>query len=93
MKQADIAALRAVRMEDIPPEQRDLAEALGMEAYLKLVALCGGMDLYLPKLETLKRSGRNRELRARFDGGNSRALAAQFRLSQRQVRKIVNRER
>ena len=28
--------------------------------------------------------------RARFNGGNYRALASQFRLSERQIRKIVN---
>ena len=91
MKQTDIASLRTIRMEDIPPDQQDIAEALGMETFLRLVCLCGGMDLYIPKLESLARNGRNREIRARFDGGNYRALAAQFRLSERQVRKIVNR--
>ena len=32
----------------------------------------------------------DREIRARFNGGNYRALASQFRLSERQIRKIVN---
>ena len=31
-----------------------------------------------------------RDIRARFDGGNYRALAVQFRLSERQIRKIIN---
>ena len=53
-------------------------------------ALCGGQDLYIPKLESLERSGRDREIRARFDGGNYRALSVQFRLSERQIRKIIN---
>lgn len=39
---------------------------------------------------TLRRDGRDREIRARFNGGNYRALASQFRLSERQIRKIVN---
>ena len=30
------------------------------------------------------------DIRARFTGGNYRALAAQFRLSERQIRKIIN---
>ena len=40
--------------------------------------------------DCLEREGRDREIRARFDGGNTRALAAQFRLSERQIRKIIN---
>ena len=90
MKQRDITELRAIRLEDVPAEQQDIAEVLGMDTFLQLVRLCGGMDFYIPKLESLERNGRNREIRARFDGGNYRALAARFRLSERQVRKIIN---
>ena len=48
------------------------------------------LELYIPKRESLEREGRDREIRARFDGGNTRALAAQFRLSERQIRKILS---
>ena len=84
------ATLRAIRPSDVPAEYRDIADALGMDAFLTLTTLCGGQSLYIPKLESLEREGRDREIRARFDGGNYRALAAQFRLSERQIRKIIN---
>ena len=90
MKQSDLNTLRAIRFEDIPEEYQDIADALGMEAFLLLTTLCGGQSLYIPKLDSLEREGRDREIRARFDGGNYRALAAQFRLSERQIRKIIN---
>ena len=90
MTHTNPAALRAVRMEDIPEEYRDIVEALGMPVFLELIALCGGTSLYLPKMDSLARLGRDREIRARFNGGNYRALAVQFRLSERQIRKIVN---
>lgn len=84
-------ALRTVRPEDIPEEYADLVDALGLPAFLTLVELCGGQSLYVPMPESLHRDGRDREIRARFDGGNYRALARQYRLSERQVRKIVSR--
>ena len=87
---AKLSDLRAIRRADIPEEYLDIYDALGADAFFKLVGLCGGQSLYLPKLDSLEREGRNRELRARFNGGNYRALAAQFRLSERQVRKILN---
>lgn len=87
------AQLRAVRLSDIPEEYRDIAEVLGLDAFLTLVRLCGGQSLYIPKPESLEREGRDREIRARFNGGNYRALAAQFHLSERQIRKIVNMSR
>ena len=89
-KTNDYTALRSIRLEDIPEEYRDIAEDLGLPVFLRLAALCGGQDLYVPKLESLERCGRDREIRARFNGGNYRALAAQFRLSERQIRKIIN---
>ena len=90
MDHINTKALRAIRMEDIPAEYRDIVETLGLEVFLTLTDLCGGLNLYIPKRESLERDGRDREIRARFDGGNYRALAAQFRLSERQIRKIIS---
>ncbi len=79
-----------IRREDIPAEYLDLADELGLETFLRLTRLCGGQSLYVPKLESLEREARDRDIRARFDGGNYRALGALFRLSERQIRKIIN---
>ena len=81
---------RTIPISDIPEEYRDIAEAIGMEAFTQLTLLCGGQSLYIPKRESLERNARDRDIRARFDGGNYRALACQFRLSERQIRKIIN---
>lgn len=85
-----MTTVRAIPMSDVPEEYRDIAEAIGMEAFTQLTLLCGGQSLYIPKRESLERAARDRDIRARFDGGNYRALAAQFRLSERQIRKIIN---
>ena len=93
MQNTTISDLRTIRPEDIPEEYQDILDTLGMDAFLELIRLCGGQTLYLPKLDSLEREGRDREIRARFNGGNYRALACQFRLSERQVRKIINGHR
>lgn len=82
-----------IRIEDIPEEYRDIAENLGMDSFLKLIRLCGGQTLYVPMMKTLELEGRDREIRSLFNGGNYRALAIQFRLSERQIRKIINGKR
>ena len=89
-KAVDHSNLREIRLDDIPGEYRDIAEKLGLDVFLSLSELCGGQDLYVPKIESLRREGRDREIRARFDGGNYRILARQFRLSERQIRTIIN---
>ena len=85
-----MTTVRAIPMSDIPEEYRDIAEAIGMEAFTQLTLLCGGQSLYIPKRESLERCARDRDIRARFDGSNYRALATQFRLSERQIRKIIS---
>ena len=90
MEETAFNDLSKVRREDIPEEFRDMLDALGMEAFFKLICLCGGQNMYVPKPETLTRNARDRDIRARFNGGNYKALAAQFRLSERQIRKIIN---
>ena len=86
----DMMELTPIRCDDVPEEYRDIADVIGLDAFLELTLLCGGQNLYIPKRETLERGARDRDIRARFDGGNYRALACQFRLSERQIRKIIN---
>ena len=81
---------RPIRVTDIPEEYRDIVDTIGLEAFTQLTLLCGGQTLYIPKRESLERGARDREIRARFNGANYRALASQFRLSERQIRKIIN---
>lgn len=90
MSTSYMTTTRTIPMSDIPEEYRDIAEAIGMEAFTQLTLLCGGQSLYIPKRESLERNARDRDIRARFNGGNYRALASQFRLSERQIRKIIN---
>ena len=82
--------LRAIRREDIPEKYQDLVELLGLDMFLSLVRLCGGMSLYIPMSESLMRGGRDREIRARYDGTNARYLAREFHMTERHVYKIVS---
>ena len=88
-----IPPARHIRTDDIPEEYRDIVDAIGMEAFVHLTLLCGGQTLYVPKRESLERGARDRDICALFNGSNYRSLAAQFRLSERQIRKIINGSR
>ncbi|MDD3164993.1 MAG: Mor transcription activator family protein [Oscillospiraceae bacterium] len=81
-----------ITLNDIAEEYRDIAEVIGLEAFRQLTQLCGGQNLYIPKFESILRGSRDRDIRARFDGGNYRALARQYHLSERQIRKIIHHQ-
>ena len=93
MTSTHLKANHPILPADVPEEYQDIVETIGIDAFVQLTLLCGGQNLYIPKRESLEREGRDRDIRSRFDGGNYRALARQYRLSERQIRKIINGSR
>lgn len=82
-----------IMLEDVPKEQRDIAEAVGMEAFIKLSKLCGGQaSIYITRYTQLSRGARNRTIKERYNGYNIRQLAREYNLTSRQIRKIVTAE-
>lgn len=93
MTNAYLKPAHSILPADVPEEYQDIVETIGIDAFVQLALLCGGQNLYIPKRESLEREGRDRDIRARFNGGNYRDLARQYRLSERQIRKIVSGHR
>lgn len=81
--------LQKVTSGDLTPEQRELADLLGMDMFLKLVQQCGGTNLYIPKADTIGRTARNAMIQAEFTGYNIKALACKYKLSEVQIRSII----
>ena len=71
MNQINAKELRAIRAEDVPEAYQDIVEALGLEVFLTLTDLCGGLNLYIPKRESLEREGRDQLSRAVVIGGQA----------------------
>ena len=87
---SDTNVYSQILREDIPESYRDLLDTLGRETFFKVVRACSGQNLYIPKWESIRRNARDREIRALFNGGNYKALALQFDLSERQIYKIIS---
>ena len=84
---------RIVEFDDIPENMRDVAEVLGLKFVLDLASILGGSYCYIPPLKTIYIDARDREIRRRFNGGNYAALAVQYRMTERYIRKIVHGQR
>lgn len=79
-----------VTIEDLYGQQREIADIIGFEAYLKLSEHYGGMrPIYISKLSDLQRVRRNREILSKFDGYNFTALAREYDLTEQTIREIV----
>jgi Mor family transcriptional regulator len=80
-----------ITLEDLPESYRDVAGAVGIESAIRLSDAIGGVNYYFPKAERMLREKRNEIIRAEFDGANHRALVKKYRLSETQIREIVDR--
>lgn len=79
-----------VDLSDIPAEQRELAELIGIENFKRLVKTYGGSSIYICKEDAILREKRNLEIVERFDGRNYLELAKKYHLTERTIRDIVS---
>lgn len=85
--------LDLITLEDLTGDQRELAEIIGIEAYINLVCDWGRDSVYIGKCDkTLKRL-RNERIREEYDGRNVKALARKYGLTARSINMIVSEER
>lgn len=77
---------KKIRLQDLYGVQRDIAEAIGIDSYIKLTKIFGGDNIYIQKYSEVIKIQRNAEIRAKFNGYNSDRLAKEYDLSERYVR-------
>ncbi len=78
-----------IKLEDLYDTQREIAELIGIENYIKLSLRYGGdSSLYIQKYSEISKNARNREIRKKFNGHNIPYLANLYDLSERQIRLI-----
>tara|TARA_R110001583_G_scaffold195296_1_gene371563 strand:- start:3026 stop:3493 length:468 start_codon:yes stop_codon:yes gene_type:complete len=72
-------------------ESAALVEVVGSRNATTITDILGGMRIYVPKLDTLRRQYRNREIRnLRESGEYISSIARRFNLSDRQVHNVLN---
>lgn len=78
-----------ITLDQLDGEQYDLAELIGIEAYIKLVRCYGGDSIYICKADTVMKTSRNNEICEKFNGYNYRELAKEYNLSVKAIREIT----
>ena len=81
-----------ISLEDLSDRQREIAEIVGIENYIKLSKRFGGEDsIYIQKYSEIIKVVRNNEIRTKYnDGHNIPELAKKYNLSERYVRKLCH---
>ena len=81
---------KGVKLNDIPEEQRDFAELVGLETFRKLVEMYGGSSIYICKEDAILRQKRNLAIANEFNGYNFLELAKKYSLTDRTIRDVIN---
>ena len=79
-----------IKLDDLYGLQKDIAEVIGIDNFIKLSKNFGGDDIYIQKYSELIKIQRNSEIREKFNGYNSDELAKKYDLSERYVRMICS---
>lgn len=83
-------AEQKIKIQDLYGVQRDIADIIGLDNYIKLSLNFGGDNLYIQKYSEVIKIQRNAEIREKFNGYNSDQLAKQYDLSERYVRMLCS---
>jgi Mor family transcriptional regulator len=78
-----------VKIEDIPENYQDMAEAVGVINFLQLLKIAGGTTIYLPLPINVIKEARDRAIVREYTGKNLKELAVKFNLSETWIRQIV----
>lgn len=81
-----------ISLEDLIDSQREIADLIGLDNYIKLVRYYGGDSPYIQTQSKLIKSSRNSKIREAADGYNVKELARQHGLSVRHLYNIVPRD-
>lgn len=83
-----------ITIDDLHGNQREIAEVIGIDSYIKLSKYFGGEDsIYIQKYSELIKTSRNAEIRKLYKAGYSTLKISKiYGLSERYIRKLCQED-
>ena len=78
-----------IKLNDIPDSFHAMVEVIGVEKFLEIAKLYGGINIYIPIYSSLIREARNREIIEKYNGVNVNEIAIKYGISVVSVRRII----
>ena len=79
-----------ISKDDIGYKLEVLLDIVGEEKFLEITKHYGGDNVYIPTYKSVLRNHRNKEIKEKFDGGNSSQLAKEYGVCVTHVNRIVS---
>lgn len=81
--------MKDIKIDDVKEELVDIVEFMGIGMFIEFCERFGGSHIYIPNKKSLYRNSRNREIKRKYDGTNSKELSREFGISENHLRLIV----
>jgi len=89
----DIDVENEISFDDIDKRYRYIAQKMGIKAFVSLVKILGGVNYYVPTVETFLKNIRNKKILAEYNGYNTKELSKKYNLTKEQIHNIRNKKR
>ena len=81
-------AIDQAQDDDLPEKFYTIANEIGIDNTIKLAKVIGGEYIYIPKVDKILASIRNKNIRKEFNGYNYKELGKKYNLTEIQIRNI-----
>lgn len=81
-----------IKIEDIPENLHQMVEIVGIEKFVLICKMYGGVTLYIPVYNKVIMGDRNRKIVRDYNGKNLDRLRVRYNISQEQLKAILRRE-
>lgn len=88
----DKTLMSEIEINDLQEQHKPIAECLGMDGFLKLVAEYGGSAIYIPQEREVVKQRIYRKISEEFDGSNIKSLANKYKVSESTVYNVVREQ-
>lgn len=82
--------LDRITLDMLTGDQRDLAECIGLDSYIRLVRQYGGCTVYIGKGDKAAAAARDERIRSEYTGYNVSYLSRKYGLAENTIRGIVH---
>jgi Mor family transcriptional regulator len=83
---------KEIKIDDLDEKNREIAELIGIDNFLKLIEFYGGTRIYFNKLDEVTKTIRDRKIKREYNRYNIGALAKKYNLAYESVRRILKDE-
>lgn len=80
---------KEIGLDDLDEKNRELAEAIGVEALIKLSKAYGGESIYINKFDELIKARRDKNIMQEYNRYNVKKLALKYNLTEKRIGQIV----